>query len=123
MARLLEIYPRNPGDPLYQPGRVETEDPTEIIIGMLQQILTTKPGEVLGDPFFGIDLESLIFDFNVGERQLQEAISLQVYTYIPLSRSDIRIDFKVGFFRGETRDTCVIDFAIRGIPVLGIKIV
>lgn len=123
MARLLEVYPRNPDDPLYVSNKIETEDIGEIVIGMLQQMLLTKPGEVLGDPYFGIDLESMIFDFNVSQRQLSEAISLQIYTYIPLARKDINIDFKIGFFYGETRDTCIIEFAIKGRPILGIKII
>jgi len=28
-----------------------------------------------------------------------------------------------GFFKGDTRDSCVIDFAIKGNPILGIKII
>jgi hypothetical protein len=90
---------------------------------MIKQIMLTKPGTVLGDPYFGIDLESMIFDFEVSQSELEEAISLQLYTYCTFARGILNIDFQLGFFEGETRDTCVIEFAIKGNPVLGIKVI
>jgi len=123
MIKITDICPRNPDDPLYVPDKLETDDVVESSIGMIIQIMLTKPGSVLGDPFFGIDLESLIFDFEVNQQELEEAISLQLYTYCPFARGILQIDFQVGFFRGETRDSCVIEFAIKGNPVLGIKVI
>lgn len=123
MIKITDIYPRNPDDPLYVPDKLETDDIVESSIGMIKQIMLTKPGSVLGDPFFGIDLESLIFDFEVNQQELEEAISLQLYTYCPFARGILKIDFQIGFFRGETRDSCVIEFAIKGNPVLGIKVI
>ena len=113
MIKITDIYPRNPDDPLYVPDKLETDDVVESSIGMIKQIMLTKPGSVLGDPFFGIDLESLIFDFEVNQQELEEAISLQLYTYCPFARGILKIDFQVGFFRGETRDSCVIEFPIQ----------
>ena len=65
MARFSEIYPRTPDDPRYKEGLLHTDDEVEILIGMIKQCMLTTPGEVLGDPYFGIDLESLIFDLEV----------------------------------------------------------
>jgi len=123
MIKISDIYPRNPDDPLYEPNKLETDDVVESTIGMIKQIMLTKPGSVLGDPFFGIDLESLIFDFDVSQSELEEAVSLQLYTYCTFARGILKIDFKVGFFQGETRDSCVIEFGIKGNPVLGIKVI
>lgn len=123
MARMVEIYPRNPDDPNYTTGFLETNDEVEILIGMIKNLMLTKPGEVLGDPYFGIDLESLIFDFEIDQESLENAISMQLMTYVPMSRSQFQVDFKVGFFKGDFRDACVIDFAIKGNPILGIKII
>jgi hypothetical protein len=39
-----------------------------------------------------------------------------------MSSGKFNVDFKIGFFKGETRDACLIDFAIKGNPILGIKI-
>ena len=123
MIKISDIYPRNPDDPLYEPDKLETDDVVESTIGMIKQIMLTKPGTVLGDPYFGIDLESMIFDFEVSQSELEEAISLQLYTYCTFARGILNIDFQLGFFQGDTRDTCLIEFAIKGNPVLGIKVI
>ena len=123
MARFSEIYPRTPDDPRYKEGLLHTDDEVEILIGMIKQCMLTTPGEVLGDPFFGIDLEGLLFDFNVDKVTLERAIRLHLITYVPLASSKFNVNFTVGFFKGETRDSCVIDFAIKGNPILGIKII
>jgi hypothetical protein len=123
MARYSEIYPRSPDDPNYKVGLLHTDDEVEILIGMIKQCMMTAPGEVLGDPYFGIDLESLLFDFEIDQKTLERAIRLHLLTYVPLAGTKYEVDFTVGFFKGETRDTCVIDFAIKGNPILGIKII
>lgn len=123
MARFSEIYPRTPDDPRYKEGLLHTDDDVEILIGMIKQCMLTTPGEVLGDPYFGIDLEGLLFDFIVDKITLERAIRLHLITYVPLASSKFNVDFTVGFFKGETRDACVIDFAIKGNPILGIKII
>jgi hypothetical protein len=123
MARYSEIYPRSPDDPNYKVGLLHTDDEVEILIGMIKQCMMTAPGEVLGDPYFGIDLESLLFDFEIDQKTVERAIRLHLLTYVPLAGTKYEVDFTVGFFKGETRDTCVIDFAIKGSPILGIKII
>ena len=122
MSRFAEIYPRTPDDPYYISGKMETSDILEITIGMIKQIMLTSPGEVLGDPNFGVNLESLLFDFDVSQAELQQAIALQLYTYCPPSRDLLDVNFKIGFYQGVARDTCVIEFAIGNNPVLGIKV-
>lgn len=122
MARFSEIYPRNPDDPNYKEGLLHTDDQLEILIGMIKQCMLSRPGEILGDPYFGIDLEGLLFSLNVDQQTLERAIRLHLLTYVPLAGSKYDVDFKVGFFKGETRDACVIDFAIKGSAILGIKI-
>jgi hypothetical protein len=123
MIKITDIYPRNPDDPYYVPNKLETDDVVESAIGMIKQIMLTKPGSVLGDPFFGIDLESLIFDFEVSQSELEEAIGLQLFTYCSFARDILKINFRMGFFKGDTRDACVIEFAIGPNPVLGIKVI
>lgn len=122
MARFSEIYPRNPDDPNYKEGLLHTDDEVEILIGMIKNCMLSRPGEVLGDPYFGIDLEGLIFELEIDQVSLRKAIELHLITYAPLAYSTFNVDFEIGFFKGETRDACVIDFAIKGNPILGIKI-
>ena len=123
MLKITDIYPRNPDDPYYVPNVLETNDMVESAIGMIKQIMLTKPGSVLGDPFFGIDLESLLFDFEVNQAELEEAIGMQLYTYCTFARGLLKIDFQIGFFEGDTRDSCVIEFAINGNPMIGINVI
>ena len=101
---------------------MHTDDQVEILIGMIKNCMMTRPGEVLGDPYFGIDLESLIFDLEVDQATLERAIGMHLVTYVPLANSLYQVDYKIGFLKGETRDACIIDFAIKGSPILGIKI-
>ncbi len=78
MARYSEIYPRNPDDPNYKSGQLHTDDSVEILIGMIKQCMMTTPGEVLGDPYFGIDLEGLLFEFGVDQATLERAIRIHL---------------------------------------------
>lgn len=121
MIQIVDIYPRNPDDPKYKKGLLHTDNEIEILIGMIKQCLLTTPGEVLGDPYFGLDLERLIYDFEVDQITLENAIRMHLLAYVPLIFK-YDVDFKVGFFKGEIRDACVIDFAIKNNPILGIKI-
>jgi hypothetical protein len=123
MIKITDIYPRNPDDPYYVPNKLETDDIIESAVGMIKQIMLTKPGSVLGDPFFGIDLESLLFEFEVSQSDLEEAIGLQLFTYCSFARDTLKVNFQIGFFQGDTRDACVIEFAIGPNPVLGIKVI
>ena len=123
MARIAEIYPRNPDDPLYVPNKLDSEDLVEILIGQIKQMMLTTPGEILGDPFFGVNLEGLLFEFNVTQKQLEDSIRIQLYSYCTMSRDLFQVDFTIGFFRGDYRDACIIEFAIGNNPVLGIKII
>jgi hypothetical protein len=122
MARLSEIYPRGPQDPNYKEGFLHTNDEVEILIGMIKNCMLSRPGEVLGDPYFGIDLEGLIFNLEVDESTLSSAIDLHLMTYVPMAFSIFDVRYTIGFLKGETRDACIIDFAIKGNPILGVKI-
>jgi hypothetical protein len=124
MARIAEIYHRNPDDSLYVPNQLETDNEVEVIIGMIKSIMLTTPGEVLGDPGYGIDLEGLVFSLNITENALLETIGKQLMVYCPYYRDPLyNINFKLGFFKGQARDACVIEFAIGRKPVLGIQVI
>jgi hypothetical protein len=91
---------------------------------MIKSVMLTTPGEVLGDPSYGVDLEGLVFALDVSESQLSEAISRQLMTYCPFYRDkSYEINFQLGFFKGEERDACVIEFAIGRKPILGIQVI
>ena len=62
-----ELYPRDPDDRYYDPSQIEITDPVEICIGQIKMMLLTDKGSVLGDPKFGLNLESLVYELNLSE--------------------------------------------------------
>lgn len=120
-----EIYNRDPSDVKYKSGLVEVTDPVEIAIGQLKMLLLTNPGEVLGDPKFGIGLENLIFDLGLSEKSIKERININIINYAPLFY-DIGGYFEVSFYLGENRDIAVFDFYIpvnsEGLPIITLKV-
>ncbi len=117
MAR--ELYFRDPSDPSYQEGIMEVSDELEMVIGQIKMILGTSPGEILGAPDMGVDLESQLFVFNVNQFTLQSMLHDQITKFVPLA-SKYQIKFNISFARGTVRDICLIDVLINGTPMFGI---
>jgi hypothetical protein len=87
-------------------------------------LLLTDKGEVLGDPKFGLGLESLIFDLDLNEVSLRKEIDLYLFLYVPLFR-ELGGSYAVEFFVGTQRDIAIIDFKIPSSgsesPVISLK--
>ena len=114
-----ELYMRDPSDPLYRPDVLEVSNELEILLGQIRMVLFTKPGEVISQLSFGIDLESYIFSFNVPNSQLETLVRKQIYENCPLAtKFDVKISSS--FFYGTTRDICLIDIFVDGIKYLGV---
>ena len=64
-----EIYCRMPSDPNYNGDILTTSDEIERILQQIRVILGTKPGEVLGDPNFGCDLEDYVFAYGLKKEE------------------------------------------------------
>ena len=58
-----EIYCKLPTDLDYE-MKLELEDEAKQILQQIKIILGTKPGEVMGSPLFGIDIEKYLFRLN-----------------------------------------------------------
>lgn len=120
-----DIYFRSPEDAAYKDDIIETTDPVEMLVSQLKMILLTNKGMVLGDTSFGLDLESLIFDYDVGEEDLRASIDSQITSYCPLFYQ-MSGYYQIAFFEGDFRDICVIEFYIPSVigntPVINLKI-
>jgi hypothetical protein len=120
-----EIYFRSPTDASYKDNIIETTDVIEMLVGQLRMILLTNRGMVLGDTDFGLDLESLIFDYDVGEDDLRASVDEQLGRYCPLF-SQVGGYYEIAFFDGNFRDICVIEFYVPSIvdntPIINLKI-
>jgi len=122
---MIEIYNRDPSDPGYKIDQIEITDPVEIAIGQVKMILLTEKGEILGDPKFGIGLDSLLFDLALSETSIREEIKKHLFTYAPLFKK-VGGYFDVKFYVGSKRDIGVFDFYIpvldNNIPAITIKV-
>jgi len=118
---LTEIYMRDPSDPLYRADLIDISNEIEVLLGQIRMVLFTKPGEVIGDPSFGVNLEYYIFSTNVSNSQIEKMVREQIYHNCPLAQKyDVKV--KVSFFYGTTRDLCLIDIFVDGIKYLGIAL-
>lgn len=106
-----ELYPRDPDDRYYDPSQIEITDPVEICIGQIKMMLLTDKGSVLGDPKFGLNLESLVYELNLSEYSLRKEIDLHISTYCRLFKN-MGGTYDVKFFLGTNRDIALIDFSI-----------
>lgn len=108
---MVEIYNRDPSDPSYKENIVDITQPVEICIGQLKMLLLTNKGEVLGDPKFGLNLEELVFNFELSEKTLRDEIHKGLTYYAPLF-AQLGGYFELKFYQGTQRDICFLDFYI-----------
>jgi len=116
-----EIYAKDPADPNYQENIIEHGDVYESVLQKVRMILYTKPGEVLGDPNFGVNLEEYIFSFNASNKKIKEEVENQIRKYIPeVLIMEISVDVK--FKKRKVKDICYIDIRIDGTDAMGLII-
>jgi hypothetical protein len=106
-----EIYNRDPEDKFYDPSQIEVSDPVEICIGQIKMMLLTPKGSVLGDPKFGLDLESLIFDLSLSEYSVRKEMDLHIANYCRLFR-DMGGSYDLKFYLGTKRDIALLDIKL-----------
>jgi phage baseplate assembly protein W len=116
-----EIYSKDPTDPNYNPNTIDHSDVYETVLSKIRMILYTKPGEVLGDAYFGVNLEEYVFSLNSSNTTIKEKINEQIQRYVPESLvMNIAVDVK--FASRETYDECYIDIKIDGTTAMGLII-
>jgi hypothetical protein len=86
MASLRDFYTRPPEDPKYLDDMVELSNDIEEAIQQVKMTLFTKKGEVLGEPDFGLDLDSYLFEYDVDPFALSSEAMLQVNKYVSESK-------------------------------------
>lgn len=116
---LKEIYAKDPQDIAYQDNIIDHSDAYEAALSKIRMILYTKPGEVLGDPNFGVNLEEYVFALNASNKTIENSIQEQIIRYVPESEF-MDISVSVSFQQGNTHDICYIDIKLNGTPAMGI---
>jgi hypothetical protein len=116
---LKEIYIRDESDPFYDPNMIDYTNEVENVISQIRMILGTKPGEMLGDYNFGVDLEYIIFNTRKSAKELADKIREQINVYVHHSNK-ISVDVDVNFGdSGRGYDYGVIDILINGSKAIG----
>lgn len=117
-----EIYIRTKTDPYFEEGIIDYSNEVESVISKVRTLLGTKPGEVLGDYNFGIDLDYLIFNTKLPAAEIKRKIDDKLSTYVPNTKN-ITISTEINFGKsGYGYDYAVIDIYINGTKSVGLLI-
>jgi hypothetical protein len=116
---LREIYIINQFEPGYEAFKIEERDSVKTLVQKLRMIMFTRKGEILGDPFFGISLEDLLFEFGFSANELKIEFDKQITAYIPeAGEFDLKLD--INFVPGTVRDVAYIDIYVNGTKAFGL---
>ncbi len=117
-----EIYIRSHTDPNFEPGIVDFENEMESVISQVRVVLGTKPGDVMGNQNFGIDLDYLVFNTVKNVQDIKKQIKEQLDTYV-IPGKNISIDVDINFGNsGRGFDYALIDIILNGRKALGLLV-
>lgn len=116
----VDLYFKQEEYPYFEPNEIEVVEDLEIFLQQLEMLITTPKGSVLGEPDFGIDLESYLWNFGIGSSPVKQEILGQVFKYVDYSTAtSIPFDIDVSFLKGQIYDTMIVDVVIDGTKVAG----
>jgi len=121
---LKEIYCKLPSSGGYK-GDIECDGIVEEILQRCRVCLGTKPGDVLGDPLFGIDLEDYIFDMSVDVEEIKDKVDSLLTNYANVGyEEDFIITSEVTFGHNVTdmSDYILINILLNNQRILGIVV-
>lgn len=118
-----EIYCKLPSDRGYE-HRLETTDEIQQIIQQIRMVLGTKPGDILGQQHFGIDLQQYLFSYNDTPEMIKFMVNSTIGYYINYDTEKYSVGCEVnyGHNQGDTSDYAVIDITINQRKILGILV-
>lgn len=118
-----EIYNKLPKESNYRMA-VETVDEIEYIVQQIRMVLGTTPGEVLGSPLFGIDLEQYLFNYNYNQKEIHDLIlyNLTMNIYYDSEKYSVDIDVKFGQNVTDMTDYALIDIKVNELKYLGVLV-
>lgn len=113
-----DLYIKYPGHPSFNDIELIEDDVIRVIIQKYEMIIFTNKGELLGDPNFGADLPSLLYETKLSAQYIEGIIKAQIADYIP-EVDGIDFSLKVEFFEDPVKfqEYMVIGFKIKDIDV------
>lgn len=118
-----EIYCKLPTDRDYV-NKLETVNEIQQIVQQIRMILGTKPGQVLGSPNFGIDLQKYLFSYNNSQKEIEYLVNGAIAYYIKFDTQKYTVKCEVSFGHEAERpnDYAVIDIVINENKCIGILV-
>jgi hypothetical protein len=117
----VDLYLRIPTDPNYDEMEIESDVDLENFLQAIEMILTTRRGDVLGDPQFGANLEDYVWS-NYSSSQIQSELNQQIALYCADFAYKIPYKVDVSFIQGDITDTILVDISLDGTKVLGVAV-
>lgn len=115
----MEFYVKDLGDPNFQDDKLQLDDDLSMLLTQIEVILFTKPGDVLGRPDFGADLESYVYEFRYNDYQIKNRVLYQIDAYAPLAQK-YPIEVDVSFTENASRYVMFIDITVDARLKLGV---
>lgn len=110
---MVDIYLVGDTEYGHDSSRVETSSKLDMYLNQIRMLMNTQKGSILGYEDFGVDIEGLVFEKDLNENSIKTEIEDHIKLYCSLNR-DFTTNVVVKFFRGVSRDMCVIDIFIDG---------
>lgn len=104
--------------------QLETIDEITIILQQIRMVLGTKPGEVLGSPTFGLNLQQYLFNLSYNKNEITELVQNAILRNIQYDSTKYTISINVNFGKDHINasDYAVIDISINEKKCLGVMI-
>ena len=117
----IDFYIEYPGHPRFVEGRIIEDDIIRVIVQKYEVLIFTNKGELLGDPNFGCDLVTLLFQTKVSADTVKKIVLEQILTYIP-EITDTNFTLDVQFYNDPEnyQDQMEINFTIADYEVYAI---
>lgn len=120
---MIDIYNKLATDQNYKPA-LETTDEMEMILQQIKMILGTNNGDVLGDPYFGVNIKKYIFSMGYDQKELNDLVTVAIIGNINYDKQKYNVQVTVDFGKDRQNgyDYAVINVSINQIKRLGIMI-
>ena len=116
-----EIYCKLPTDQDYE-LKVESMNALTNLLQQIKVVLGTKPGEVLGKPMFGVNLEKYLFLMNYNKDEIKQMIIYEITSNIVYDPQlfSVNIDISFGHNANDPYEYALIDIVINEQKCMGI---
>lgn len=118
---MIDIYNRLPNDYAYIP-QVETSDGIEQILSQIKMVLGTTPGDVMGQPYFGVNVKKYLFNLSYNQEEINQYVSSAILNSISYDKQlyNVSINIEFGKDKYNRADYAIINISINQQKCLGI---